>query len=118
MIVSTCGYLLFISCRNEAGYYGSALLIGLGNGHLWPAFQNMFISIADHNERGTATSTLFTSWDTGAGLGVLFGGVIAELMGYPAAFWSTALIHSAGALLFFGAARRFFLERSRLRDQA
>ena len=82
MLISLVGYTLFVSCPNMIGYYGSALLIGLGNGHMWPAFQNMMISMAHHNERGTANSTILIAWDIGMGLGVLLGGIIAETLGY------------------------------------
>ncbi len=116
ILISGCGYLLFVTCPNEAGFYGSALIIGLGNGHFWPAFQNMLISIASHDERGTATSTLFTSWDTGLGLGVLIGGFIAEHLGYAEAFWSAAAIHAAGAVLFFAAAEKAYLKTFRARS--
>jgi MFS family permease len=93
------------------GYYGSALLIGLGNGHMWPAFQNMTISVADNSQRGTANSTILISWDVGMGLGILLGGIIAENMGYGAAFWTVALVNALGAALFFLATKAFFLQR-------
>ena len=93
-------------------YYASALLIGLGNGHLWPAFQNMTISVAPNSKRGTANSTILVSWDVGMGLGILVGGVIAEHVGYDAAFWTVAAVNAVGVLTFFAATRRFFLERN------
>ncbi len=111
IIIGTCGYFLFVACPTSFGFYSSAFLIGLGNGHFWPAFQNMIISIAEHDERGTATSTLFTSWDTGLGLGVLFGGAIAEHLGYSAAFWFTAIVHATGAILFLAATKKFYLKK-------
>ena len=113
VVISTIGYTLFILVPHEVGYYGSALLIGLGNGHLWPAFQNMMINVAENNERGTANSTLLTSWDLGLGLGVLFGGVIVEYFSYSAAFWSIVAVHVAGLLMFFLATRSFFLSRKK-----
>ena len=111
MVISLVGYTLFIACPNMIGYYGSALLIGLGNGHMWPAFQNMMISMAHHNERGTANSTILISWDVGMGLGILAGGIIAENFGYAAAFWMVAAINAIGVLLYFMKTQRFFLER-------
>ena len=126
MVISLVGYTLFIlmptiggskfftfhfSLFTSIGYYGSALLIGLGNGHLWPAFQNMMISVAHHNERGTANSTILVSWDFGMGLGILVGGIIAELLGYSTAFWTVALINLAGVTLYFVRTRQFFVER-------
>ena len=126
MVISLVGYTLFIlmptiggskfftfhfSLFTSIGYYGSALLIGLGNGHLWPAFQNMMISVAHHNERGTANSTILVSWDCGMGLGILVGGIIAELLGYSAAFWTVAIINLAGVTLYFVRTRQFFIVR-------
>ena len=77
MLLSLAGYTIFVACPDMVGYYGSAILIGLGNGHLWPAFQNMIISMAHHNERGTANSTILISWDVGVGIGIIAGGAIA-----------------------------------------
>ena len=123
MLISLVGYTLFIlgpmmdsslltSHLSLLTYYASALLIGLGNGHLWPAFQNMTISVAPNNKRGTANSTILVSWDVGMGLGILVGGVIAEHVGYDAAFWTVAAVNALGVLTFFAATRRFFLERN------
>lgn len=108
--ISTVGYVLFVACPNRVGYYASALLIGLGNGHLWPAFQNMIIAIAHNNERGTANSTILTCWDLGMGIGILLGGGIVEYAGYSAAFWWMAIVHVVGALLFFVATRRAYIK--------
>ena len=46
-----------------------------GNGHMWPAFQNMTLCVARNNQRGTANSTILISWDVGMGLGILLGGI-------------------------------------------
>jgi MFS family permease len=125
MVISLVGYTLFIlmptleqlSIVNyqlsiALGYYGSALLIGLGNGHMWPAFQNMTINVARNNQRGTANSTILISWDIGMGLGILVGGVISEILGYGAAFWTVVLVNAAGVACFFLATRAFFLQRN------
>lgn len=110
-IISLVGYILFVACPNLVGYYLSAILIGLGNGHLYPAFLNMFISMAKHNERGTANSSILTAWDAGFGIGILMGGVIAEGFGYKTAFWTVAAINAIGVIMFIAMTRKFFLER-------
>ena len=128
MVISLVGYTLFIlmptlsslftlhtSLFTLIGYYGSALLIGLGNGHMWPAFQNMTICVAHNNQRGTANSTILISWDIGMGLGILLGGVIAEYLGYDTSFWTVVIINAAGVATFFAATKAFFLQR-RLSD--
>ena len=118
MVISLVGYTLFILMPTLAqslmfiGYYGSALLIGLGNGHMWPAFQNMTINVARNNQRGTANSTILISWDIGMGLGILIGGIVAELISYSAAFWTVVLINGTGVATYFLATRAFFLRRN------
>jgi hypothetical protein len=120
MCISLVGYTLFIlmptlfdgDLFTFVGYYGSALLIGLGNGHMWPAFQNMTINVAPNNQRGTANSTILISWDIGMGLGILLGGIVAEHLGYGAAFWTVALVNAFGVALYFLATRAFFLQRN------
>jgi predicted MFS family arabinose efflux permease len=97
------------------GYYLSAIFIGLGNGHVYPAFLNMFISIANHNERGTANSSILTSWDAGQGIGVLIGGIIAEHTGYVSMFWTVVGINLIGVLMFFTVTRQFY-ERKKIRE--
>lgn len=128
MVISLVGYTIFILMPTIGafvpqsspvttqhltlfGYYGSALLIGLGNGHMWPAFQNMMINVAQHNQRGTANSTILISWDIGMGLGILVGGVVAEHLGYHAAFWVVAVANAIGVGLFFLHTRQFFINR-------
>jgi predicted MFS family arabinose efflux permease len=125
MVISFIGYTLFIlmptltslftlhsSFLTSIGYYGSAFLIGLGNGHMWPAFQNMTINVASNSQRGTANSTILISWDIGMGLGILLGGVISEMLGYGAAFWSVVLVNGAGVACFFLSTKAFFLRRN------
>ena len=65
----------------------------------------MIIGLAHHNERGTANSTLLTSWDLGLGLGILGGGVVAEYFGYDAAFWTMVAMHFVGVVVFFAVTR-------------
>ena len=94
--VSLLGYLLFAAVPNEIGYYGAALLVGLGNGHMYPAYQNMFVDLAPHTQRGTANSSILVSWDVGVGLGILLGGVLTENYGYGMAFWMAWVVNLIG----------------------
>ena len=109
-LVSLFGYMLFATVHNPIGYYGAALIIGLGNGHVWPAMQNMFLNLAHSNQRGTANSTILTSWDVGIGLGVVFGGVIAEYLGYSSAFMAGFIVNAVGVAFYFLYARSHYLK--------
>ena len=110
VIISFFGYLLFAALHNAWGFYGAAFIVGLGNGHMFPAFQTMFINLAPSSQRGTANSTLFTAWETGVGLGIILGGILAEYFSYGTAFWIAWLGNAVGAIFFFAYARQHFLQ--------
>lgn len=101
MCISLLGFFLFAAFHTPVGYYGCALLVGLGNGHMFPATQTMFINLASNNQRGTASSSLLTSWDIGVGIGVVFGGIVAEHWGYGPAFWGAWIVNLIGVAVFF-----------------
>ena len=62
-------------------YIGIALAQGVAFGTMFPAFNTLFVNLAHHNQRGTATSTYLTSWDVGIGIGLMVGGSLAESCG-------------------------------------
>lgn len=113
-VIAMIGYLVFAAFHNQIGYFASAFIIGLGNGHMYPAFQNMFINLAENSQRGTANSSILTSWDAGLGLGVLFGGILSEHFGYHSAFWAALVMNAAGVLWYFLHVRGHF-EANKLR---
>ncbi len=113
MLISLLGFTLFVAVKHPVAYYLSACLIGLGNGHLYPAFLNMFINVARHDRRGTANSSILTGWDLGFGIGCLLGGVTAEHFSYSGAFWMVAMENAAAVILFLAAGRKFFESRRR-----
>ncbi len=114
MLLSLVGFVIFVAIPHPVAYYLSAALIGLGNGHLYPAFLNMFVNVARHDQRGTANSSILTGWDLGFGIGCLLGGVVAEHLGYAASFWMVAIENALGVALFFLASRKFFEARRRV----
>lgn len=112
--VSLMGYMLFAALHNEFGYYAAALVIGLGNGHMYPAYQNMFVNLAPHSQRGTASSSILVAWDVGLGIGVLLGGLLSEKWGYSIAFWAAWLVNLVGFLGFWLYVKAHF-NRNKLR---
>jgi predicted MFS family arabinose efflux permease len=81
-------FLLFVICSHAFMLYTIAFLLGMGFGYLNPAFQSMFINLAEHNQRGTANATYFTFWDFGIGTGTAIGGWVIEKLGFE---WLYAL---------------------------
>lgn len=112
VLLSTIGYSIFAIADGEWTFYVAAAFIGLGNGQMYPAMLNMFISVARHDQRGTANSSILIAWDCGMGLGMVLGGFVADYIGFYAAFWLVAATQAAGALMFIAVTRGFFRRRS------
>lgn len=110
MCISVFSYLMFAGIHNYWGYYGCAVILGLGNGHMFPAVQTMFVNLAPNNRRGTANSSMLTSWDVGIGMGVVVGGVVAELFDYNAAFWVAWIVNVCGVIYYFAHVRSSYLK--------
>ena len=72
----TCTFLFFLI----------ALMLGIGFGIMFPAYNTLFVNLAPNSQRGTATSTYLTSWDVGIGIGMLAGGYIAEISTFDKAY--------------------------------
>ena len=111
LLVSLVGYFIFAAFHNAWGYYGAAFIIGLGNGHMFPAYQTIFINLASSAQRGTANSSLFVSWDTGMGLGMLIGGYIAQHWGYHHAVWAMWVGNAIGVAVYFLYAKGYFMKK-------
>ena len=67
-------------------FFGIALMLGVGFGIMFPAYNTLFVNLAPNKQRGTATSTYLTSWDVGIGIGMLTGGYIAEISSFDKAY--------------------------------
>jgi MFS family permease len=105
-IVTLCIMLLLIGfpmlalARNPVLFYLSAVIIGFGNGVIFPTFQSMVNTLADAEHRGAANSTLYTAVDLGMGIGMILAGFIAQHISMSAIFWANALICTLGLLFF------------------
>ncbi len=93
-------YLIFIFLKTEAFFYISAILLGVSYGYVCPAFQAMFINLAQHNQRGAANSTYYISWDLGIGVGVLIGGQIADMVDYTTSYIAGVILVIVGFIIF------------------
>ena len=71
-----------------AGY----VVLGIGFGTMFPAYNTLFVNLAPNNQRGTATSTYLTSWDVGIGIGMIVGGYIAEHTSFKIAYLFGAVL--------------------------
>jgi len=102
IILLMIGFPLLAMAKNPLLFYISAIIIGFGNGVIFPTFQSMVNNLADASHRGAANSTLYTAVDLGMGFGMIMAGLIAEHISMSAIFWTSALVCTAGLLFFRG----------------
>lgn len=86
LTVLALSLVTFGYAQNSTLYFSAAFFIGISYGVLSPTFQNLFINLAPAEKRGTANSTFFTFYDLGIGLGMVFAGRIAHIIGYNSIF--------------------------------
>lgn len=102
-LLSTCVYLVdwnMMLCN--VAFFAVALLLGVGFGIMFPAYNSLFVNLAPNNQRGTATSTYLTSWDVGIGIGMLTGGYIAEISTFDKAYLFGACLTILSMFYFNG----------------
>jgi len=95
-------------------FFSVALLLGVGYGMLFPAYNTLFVNLAPNNRRATASSTYLTSWDIGIGIGLVSGGNLAEFSGFPMTYFVGATLVAMSALYFAIVATPHF-NRNKLR---
>lgn len=91
--LGACGWIInWIPLETIYIFYFIALLLGIGVGTMFPAYNTLFVNLAPNNQRGTATSTYLTSWDVGIGIGMIAGGYIAEFFTFKIAYLFGAIL--------------------------
>ena len=102
-LLSACVYIIEWDARVcNVVFFAVALLLGVGFGIMFPAYNTLFVNLAPNNQRGTATSTYLTSWDVGIGIGMLAGGYIAEISTFDKAYFFGACLTIVSMLYFNG----------------
>jgi len=75
--------MFLLSDLNGTGMLlSAAVLYGIGFGAIQPAMQAWAVQSAPPERRGMANATFFASFDLGIGLGAIFFGFIAPVLGY------------------------------------
>lgn len=112
--VTIASFTLFAFCSSALMFYATAFLTGIGFGYICPAFQTMFINLAEHNQRGTANATYFTFWDFGIGAGTVIGGFIIEEYNFQWLYGVCAGVIVLG-LVYFTLFSASYFEKNKLR---
>lgn len=100
-LLATCRYIMMWNATAcTLIFFATALLLGVGFGTMFPAYNTLFVNLAPNSKRGTATSTYLTSWDVGIGIGMLVGGYIAEVSSLSYGYLLGALL-TLGSLIYY-----------------
>lgn len=83
------------------GFFIVATMLGVGYGMMFPAYNTLFVNLAPHNRRATASSTYLTSWDVGIGIGLVLGGKIGDTSGGLALSYFTGAVAVTIAVILF-----------------
>lgn len=113
--LSACGWVATWNLPvTTCCFFAISLLLGIGFGIMFPAYNTLFVNLAPNKQRGTATSTYLTSWDVGIGIGMVAGGYIAEVSTFKMAYLFGALLTVVSLFYFKGKVAPHF-HRFRLR---
>jgi MFS family permease len=93
--------LLLGIAPNPAAYAVSALLLGVSFGIIVPVTLAMTMNLVEPARRGKATATLFSSFDSGVGLGAVLFGLIAQHAGFRIMWIMEAAFLVLPAIMFF-----------------
>jgi MFS family permease len=111
LLTSAAGYSLSLG---YVLYFAAAFFIGFGYGTMFPANNILFVNLAPNDRRATANATYLTGWDVGIGLGMFFGGRIAERWGLGTIYFVDIPL-AAIATVWFAAYVAPHFKRNRLR---
>lgn len=82
-------------------FYFVSLIMGIGYGLIFPAYNTLFVNLAPNNRRATASSTYIASWDIGIGFGLVAGGWLADTSGGLSVAYLAGGFIAGVSLLFF-----------------
>jgi len=99
-LMISLGFLGLSLIHSPAGFFGSAFIMGLGGGVLFPSCQAMVNNMVEPGRRGAANSTLFTVLDLGIGVGMILTGYLAGFSGLETAFLVCSALNGIALVLF------------------
>lgn len=85
-IIIFFSFIVFVMGHGELMIFGSGFVLGIGYGLVVPSYQMLLIFIARPDQRGTANSTYFLTWDIGIGSALLLGGFLADFVSLDFAY--------------------------------
>ncbi|AGX02686.1 MULTISPECIES: MFS transporter [Bacillus] len=101
IVLFAAGLFLLSLADNSFLFLLAGAVIGLGYGTIVPSMQTVAIKNADPSKRGLATSTFFTMFDSGIGLGSYVLGIVAVYTGFAKLYMVLVLVSLIGLGLYY-----------------
>ena len=79
----------------------ASLVIGVGNGMVWPSIQTMVMNMVEPQRRGVANSTYYSMVDLGIGTGSILLGGLANRTSIGTVYFVSGLILFVPLVYFF-----------------
>ncbi|MHB9054601.1 MAG: MFS transporter [Paludibacteraceae bacterium] len=111
LLIAGIGFIIYSQVHHLLAFCASALIIGVGFGMLLPALQTLYVNMATHDRRGTASSTYLTAFDLGNGIGMLTGGYIISTLSFTNLYLIAAAACFAGMLVYYFNSRKVYEKR-------
>lgn len=101
LICFAIGMYVLGSVHSAFVFILAAALIGLGWGTASPSFQTIAIQYAQPKQRGMATATYLSIFDTGIGIGSFVVGLAINKIGFHQIYQSSTFIIILGIVIYF-----------------
>ncbi|MFZ5825045.1 MAG: MFS transporter [Bacillota bacterium] len=108
LLMLMAGFVVLGMTQTTPLFALAAVLLGVGNGNVFPTLQAMAINLVEPQRRGVASSTLFSGIDLGIGLGSTVLGWVADAAGLAAMYTASGLILLAPLAWFLLYVRRYY----------
>ncbi|MGZ4135153.1 MAG: MFS transporter, partial [Tumebacillaceae bacterium] len=101
IVLFVIGQFFLSQVNTGGGFLGSAAVIGLGYGALFPSFQALAVQSSPVHRKGFATSTFLFFYDAGVGGGSLLLGIVAAHSDYHNMYMTSTVVVAFTALMYF-----------------
>lgn len=100
LLIAAIGFVVYSQVHMLVAFCVSVFVVGVGFGMLLPALQTIYVNMATHDRRGTASSTYLTGFDVGNGIGMLTGGYIISLWSFQTLYIIAAATCLLGIIVY------------------
>lgn len=108
MLLISLSFVMFSMWHNVFAFCFSGLMIGIGYGMLFPALQTLYVNMSKADQRGTANSTYLLGFDLGLAIGMLVGGWVTGVFGFPTLYFTCSILLIISMIYYFYISKKVY----------